>query len=301
MATIKEIRKKYEDEKYKSDYKHDLGNRNRNWRKDIITVAILLITVFVLFIDKLWKPQGNILFDDMFYFKLIIAFSVLIIACLVIWLDKQANNRIIEYIGKHYVGLTEVLEIFEALENISDHLKQAPVSNLILFDTSRKMEVDAIKVWSFSYSLKWLTEKNYKRVDAILEELNTLEYKLHEYHYILFDPDNSRGQIIRDIRRKINDFDTLHKSDIAKRFVLKRIIKSTLFFPIPNDIVIYQTYAYETIGTNKGKNAIVINTEKEDKSFYSGYDILFDDEKQVDRVIQWYDNLWNSINSKSSE
>lgn len=307
MSTIKELREKYESKKYESDYKHDLKNRNINWRKDIFTVAILLITVFVLFIDKLWRPQGCILFDDMFYFKLIIAISVLIIACLVIWLDKRSNNRIIKDVSEHYVGLKEVLEIFEALaDNMSEfstqvnRLKEAPVvSYLITWENSRKMEVDAIKVWSFSYSLWWLTENNFQRVDDILEELNSKEFESHEYHYILFDPTNEKRQIIKDIRKKIDDFDKLNNCKIAKRFVLQRIIKSTLFFPIPNDIVICQTYAYETNGENKkGKDAIVITTKKEgveNSNNDLGYDILINDEKQVRRVIQWYDNFWDSI------
>jgi hypothetical protein len=106
-----------------------------------------------------------------------------------------------------------------------------------------------------------------------------------------------------------NEIEHMNATDKNKSILeASRGIKYAYLDKKNNFIVPFGVYDYadvfrlgrKAIVANKGKNAIVINTEKEDKSSYSGYDILFDDETQVNRVIQWYDNLWTSINNKGN-
>ena len=312
MSKIKQLRETYEKERVYSDYKHDLTSRNKNWHKDILTVAILLITVFVLFIDKLWKPKDGIIFDDMFWFKFIIAISVLGIACLLIWFNKRADKQIIKELitqyTRDYTRLTEVLKIFEALENdirgfskqaenISTNLQQAPISNLITWDDYKSKEKDAEKVWAFSYSLNWLLKDKCQAVKDILCELKDSRYNTHEYRYILVESNVvKRNAIKKQITTMITDFDNQYNTRIKERFQIKAISKGKLLFPVPNDIVICQNY--EEGG--KTKSIVVINTfemtnENNDINSALAYDIQFKDEIQISRVVEWYKEIWKSI------
>jgi len=303
MSSIGKIREQYEENRTESDFANDLVSRKKNWHKDIFTVATLLITVFVLFIDKLWKPHDGFLLDDMFYFKLIIAVSVLVIAGLVILLNKRTDNKTIKELAKHNIPVIEVLKVFEELEKMlennvprietaSKNLRTAPVSNLITWEDSHNIEVEAKKVWAFSYSLKWLTQNEHRRVHEILEELKNDNE--HEYHFILAKSDSVETETIQTtIQTFITDFDRNNNTQTKDRFIIKIISKPKLLFPIPNDIVICQNF----IEGGEEKNIVVItSTELTDKTgnieFDKTFDIAFREPIQITRVVKWYEDIW---------
>jgi len=276
----------------------------------VLAIILILMRELPFFEDG----KNNLLRTDM----IVMIIFVIVVAFISILIISLTGRSIINKLSSRHLNIITVLESFNTIENsfanyvpeikkISTNLKRAPVSDIITWEESREMEVDALYVWSFSYSLWWLTENEFKRVNDILDELR--ENNDHEYHYILYDPENKQEQTIRDIRRKIDMYDRVYNCKIADRFILKRITESE-YFPLPNDIVICQTYGFETKeekkGEKKAKDAVVVNTKREPK-FYEdkrgfneneknqGYDFVFRHKEQVERVIDWYADLWKKL------
>lgn len=326
MISIDELRKKHQTEKEKHEYSSKLLKIRHGWITTVFGFAALTVTIAILFLDRLLKlnkdiwvniPESlnnNLKIEIPLDLRLEIAGAILLIALVFIALNWFSNNNLVKILAKQHADLVTVMEIFEAVKEnvdknnselskfitqsktISKNLKSAPVSSLISWGDSGNIEILSKKVWSVSYSLFWL---NKYRVNEILNELH--HNKDHEYRYIIIPDDNlPKGEkdiTVVKINNWIIDFDRINKTNLKDRFIIKKA-KDKLFFPLPNDISIYQSF----INDDETSSIVVINThefcdnrhtheiKKEDLD--KNFDLRFKEPIQVNRLVKWYDNFW---------
>lgn len=330
MITIEDLRKKHETEKEKSDYISKIAGYKITLLTSAIAIIATLSTVTILFIDKVFKSNNTLLvkspigLTDILKFeisdnlKFSIVAVIFFIVAIFVGINLFSNNKLVKILAKQHADLVTVMQIFEALKNnveqnnselskflnqsetISRNLKAAPVSSLISWSDSGTIEILSKKVWSVSYSLKWLSED---RIKMILEEL--FRHKTHEYHYMLLqDYNNPKGfadKTFNKIKNQINSFEYKKNCRVNERFVIKKA-KEHILFPLPNDISIYQ----EFIENEKYNSIVVINTHEfcdnnnesvDSVDLDSKYDLRFKDNIQVNRLIMWFKTVWNDSNN----
>jgi len=316
MSNIENFVEKYNNEEQKNSFRYGNIIEFVKYTGGILSFFAIIGTAAVLIL-KTDKENSDINIHTLINY--IFGIAVLSIILNGIFFIVFAYNR-----KKQHIDIGVVLQMFNALEKdfeekehkMDDYLKEieetsknlakAPVTNLISWDTSEEYEKKAKEVWSFSYSLNWLDDK---RIEDKCFEL--LKNHHHRYRYLLAEEnETSRNTTINRINCKIIKFDSEHNSEVLKRFNVMSLKTRRVLFPVPNDVSIYQGALSDAIDRDNKlayNNIVVIATEEikdtDNRSFRHNrdridvekYDIMFKDEIQVQRVIEWYEDMWNKL------
>ena len=308
-------------EKERLKYSSETTIESKKWIVSIISLFVVILTIVLLILRELptfFKDNDNSLHTSLLRTEvIIIIIFVMVIAIIAIVSVSLQDTRTIKNLTERHTDIITVLKSFNTLEKVfakyvpkieiaSKNINNSPISNLISWETSERYEKAAKEVWSFSYSLRWLTEDTNRIEEKCFELLRNQDNK---YYYILATKDSDNRQNILDtINNKIAKFDIDNNSYVKSRFLVKAITTANFEYPAPNDISIYINVFRDVNRSDDNtkleyNNIVVINTEEfskvSNKHHYSkdaeNYDILFNEECQVNRVKNWYKMLWESI------
>lgn len=298
-------------------HKFNLANLKYGWVVAILALAVSIATISILLIDK------GLVLDEQKTINIsattiwIVSITV-IVAFLFAVLNIIADKSFLKKISEQTFFKKDIVEFFleivrdiniknrnldhmlQEITKTTDNFEKAPFENLISWYNAEKIEDSAQKVWSISYTLKWLNEN---RINKILNEL--VMYPDHEYHYIVLNKDASADRI-NLVKKLKKEFALQYKEKngteihFGERFYLK-YCGNTIDVPIPNDTSVYQSFA------DKGRlnhEIVVINTvefhgngdEENEVTLKSNFDFKFDDNAHVTRVKQWFDHTWKELN-----
>jgi hypothetical protein len=308
--TIKDILIKLGDGTKNHEVKLDIHKAQLDFWSKLISVGITVVGIIlgVMSISGMNKLPD----EKTFIYTYLVAEAIVFVSLFLILYHYQAK-RMTFYLVKNYTQLKTVLEIFSSLEN-TYHLKfgdlekqiiaaketakniaNSPLSNLISWEQSGKLELEAYRVFGISIDLSWLN--NRQKLDEIYQDLKSKP--CDKYYYILTSNSEVALNNLNEIQAYVNS-QSIHFPDLKSRFKIIKLIDlkmndckiysdGNFTLPIPNDIVIYKN-------ENGTKTAVVstssIQKQRDMSDLMSNYDVKFTAANEVSRIELWFKRTW---------
>lgn len=285
----------------------------------LATLGVWIQSIFLPF-EELDKD----VFEIFFMFAMVFSgLFILLLFCALFYFSNITAKKI----ASNNIKLVHVINAFKAnstclteqiatskdvailSEKMTKNLKQAPIQNLISWAYSLEIEKRCLDVYSFTYSLSWLTKL---RIEEIIEELYT--HRSHTYTYIYFPTTKSnqkKEQItefieagIRTARANKTEITDEATNDVRKRLKILKYNNSNL--PLPGDLSLYDQF-----DLLEGKRSCIVipiaNSVENDiprKEYENYFDAKFEDvgknKEKINGVRQWFKNTVKELDKNDT-
>ncbi|MDB5227813.1 MAG: hypothetical protein JWN78_2006 [Bacteroidota bacterium] len=323
-SKIKDLLQKINDGSKHDEVKLDLHKAQLDyWAKSVgLAVAVIGIVLTIISLTGINKLPEEKTF--IYLYLGTAAFVFFIIFATVLYFQI---TRITDQLAKNYADFKTVLETFIYLEDTynlkiinlgkqisiaeatAKNIANAPLSNLISWNQSGKLELEASRVFAISIDLSWVN--NQDKLEEIFMDLRANPDD--KYFYIVTS--NSETAL-----KNINDINTFLAKEIQnnpeikykERFKIIKLIDlekdgckifpdGNFTLPIPNDIVIYKK-----ITAGRVEKTAVISTQTITKTnqrsadeLDNNYDVKFTDHNAVSRIELWFKRTWEEITTEN--